>query len=247
MISKLNNAPRAKEHMQEWHSIRLGYKMAQIFISHSQEDKDLRSFFADVFAGTHVKAVFEEFEKIVKGTVTKDDVGRDIENSRAVFVILSQNVERITHTRDWVVCETGVAKNKDVWVFEPYSQSGKISVITPFLRDYVVYDINDDWSGYIRRIVESYDDSQTLPTALVGGGLGALVGSELADDREEGAFWGLIGGAIVGAVISDKSKGRPIGLRIECENCHSVYNIHVPQGIKMIRCPVCNRSLERKL
>jgi hypothetical protein len=221
--------------------------MAQIFISHSQKDEDFKNFFAKAFAGTHVKAVFEEFEKIAKGTITRDDIGRDIENSRAVFVILSRNVEKITHTRDWVVCETGVAKNKDVWVFEPHSQSGDVSVITPFLRDYVVFDINEVWLGYIRRIVESYDDSQTLSTVLVGGGLGALVGSELADDSEEGAFWGAIGGALLGAVISDKSKGRPIGLRIECAKCSSVYNVHVPQGIKMIRCPVCNGSLERKL
>lgn len=221
--------------------------MAQIFISHSQKDEDFKYFFLKAFAATRVKPVFEEVEKIVKGTITRDDVGRDIENSRAVFVILSQNVEKITHTRDWVVCETGVAKNKDIWVFEPYSQSGEVSVITPFVRNYVVFDINDDWLSYISRIVESYDDSQTLSTALVGGGLGALVGSGLADDSREGAFWGAIGGAILGAMISDKSKGRPIGLRIECANCRAVYNVHVPQGIKMIRCPVCNKLLERKL
>lgn len=98
-----------------------------------------------------MKAVFEEFEKIFKGKITRDQIGKDIENSRAVFVILSQNVEKIRHTRDWVVCESGVAKNKDIWVFEPYSQYGKISVIVPFLRNYVIFGVHDAWLGYIRK------------------------------------------------------------------------------------------------
>lgn len=82
--------------------------MAHIFISHSGKDKDLRDFFSNAFAGTKVKAIFEEFEKILIGKVTSEQIARDIENSKAVFVILSQNVQDIPHTRDWVVCETGV-------------------------------------------------------------------------------------------------------------------------------------------
>lgn len=194
-----------------------------------------------------MKAVFEEFEKIFKGKITRDQIGKDIENSRAVFVILSQNVEKIRHTRDWVVCETGVAKNKDIWVFEPYSQYGKISVIVPFLRNYVVFGVNNSWLGYIRRIIESYDDSQTLPTVLATGGLGALVGSALSEDTEAGAVLGGIGGAILGAMMSDKSKGRPIGLPIECVSCNSIYSVHTPQGMKAIRCPVCNKSIAIRL
>lgn len=221
--------------------------MAQIFVSHSQKDEEFKSFFSKVFAGTNVKAIFEEFEKIFKGKITRDDIGRDIEGSRAVFVILSQNVEKIPHTRDWVVCETGIAKNKDVWVFEPYSQYGKISVIVPTLRNYVVFGVSDAWLGYMRRIIESYDDSQTLPTVLVTGGLGALVGSALSEDTEAGAVLGGIGGAILGAMMSDKTKFRPIGIRIECVSCNSIYNVHIPQEMKTIRCPVCNKFLEISL
>lgn len=199
------------------------------------------------FAGTQVKNVFEEFERIMKGKITRDDIARDIENSRAVFVILSQNVEKLRHTRDWINCETGVAKNKDVWVFEPYVQYGKISVIVPFVRNYVVFGVNDTWMGYIRRIIESYDDSQTLPTVLVTGGLGALIGAALAEeDRAAGAVFGGIGGAIIGAALSNKSSSRPVGVRIECVSCSSVYAVHLPQGMNTIRCPVCNKVIEIK-
>lgn len=220
-------------------------QIAQIFISHSQKDEEFKSFFLKAFGPTHVSSVFEEFEEIFKGKITRDDIERDIENSRAVFVILSQNVEKIPHTRDWVVCETGIAKNKDVWVFEPYSQYGKISVIVPTLRNYAVFGIHDAWLGYIRSIIESYDDSQTLPAALVTGGLGALVGSALSEEEDEGAgaVLGGIGGAILGAIMSDKSKLRPIGIRIECESCNSIYNVHLPQGMNRIRCPVCNEVI----
>lgn len=221
--------------------------MAQIFVSHSQQDEEFKSLFLKAFSGTQVRSVFEEFERIMKGKITRDDVARDIENSRAVFVILSQNVEKLRHTRDWIAFETGAAKNKDVWVFEPYSQYGQISVIVPSVRNYVVFDVNDAWIGYIRRIIESYDDSQTLPTILVTGGLGALIGAALSEkNRGAGAVLGGVGGAIVGAVISDKSSSRPVGLRIECASCSSVYDVHLSQGMDTIRCPVCNKVIEIK-
>ena len=86
--------------------------MAQIFVSHSQRDEDLKNFFSNAFAPTNVRAIYEEFEKIIRGGVTSEQIARDIENSRAVFVILSQNVQNIPHTRDWVVWEAGVGKNR---------------------------------------------------------------------------------------------------------------------------------------
>ena len=107
--------------------------MAQIFISHSQKDEEILRLFKDAFVGTNVKAIFESLEKIIKGKIPRDQIGRDIENSRAIFVILSQNVEKIPHTRDWVVCETGFAKNKDIWVFEPYSRPKQC-----YVRCYIV-------------------------------------------------------------------------------------------------------------
>lgn len=218
--------------------------LAQIFVSHSQKDKELKSFFSEAFATTNVKAIYEEFEQILKGKVTAEQISRDIENSRAIFVVLSQNVQNIPHTRDWVVWEAGVGKNRDIWVFEHYQDVGKISVVTPYLRHYVIFGTSDSWAGYLRKIIKSYDDSNTLGTVLVTGGLGAVVGSALSEDKEAGAVFGGIGGAILGAAIADKSKIRPVGQRIQCANCTSTYSAHLPQGTQKIRCPVCNKFLE---
>ena len=211
--------------------------MAQIFVSHSKDDKDLRDFFSNAFAGTKVKVIFEEFEKIFRDKVTSEQIAKDIENSKAVFVILSHNVQNIPHTRDWVVWETGVAKSRDIWVFEPYPQFGGISVVTPYLRHYVIFDTNDAWLGYMRTIIESYDDSHVLPTLLVTGGIGALLAE---NDKIGGATLG----ALAGLVISDKSKERPTGIGVICSECSSSYNIHIPQGMNIFRCPVCNADLE---
>lgn len=213
--------------------------MSQIFVAHSRRDRDFRDFFSNAFAGTKVKAVFEEFEKILVGRITSDIVARDIENSRAVFVILSQNVQDILHTRDWVVWEAGVAAsgNKDIWVFEPISQLGRISVVIPYLKHYVVFDTSDDWLGYIRRIIESYDDSHVLSTVLVTGFTGAALGGGL----------GAAVGTLTGIIISDRSRERPTGIEVECCECNSIYSIHIPQGLNIFRRPVCNAYLEVRL
>jgi hypothetical protein len=222
--------------------------MAQIFVSHSAKDKYIVDFFSNAFAGTKVKAVFEEFEKILTGKITPSKVITDIESSNAIFVILSQNVQNIPHTRDWVVWETGTAKNKDIWLFEPYLQFGRISVVIPYLRHHVIFSINNPWLGYIRRIIESYDDSHTLPTVLITSLMSAGIGAALAEkNKTGGAVLGGIGGTIAGLAMSDKSKERPVGLNVVCANCHSSYNIHIPDGLNRLRCPICNTLLEIKI
>src|SRR6266702_4443638 len=108
--------------------------MAQIFVSHSERDRSFVDFFSRVAARTKVRFVFEELEKLIAGSVSAAKIRADIESSNAVFLLLSRHVQEIPHTRDWVVWESGVGHNKDIWVFEPYSDQGRISVVTPFLR-----------------------------------------------------------------------------------------------------------------
>lgn len=217
--------------------------MAQIFVSHSKRDENLVNFFSKAFAPTKVRAIFEEFERILTGDITSNKVKQDIENSNAAFVILSKNVKDIPYTRDWIVWEAGIAKNKDIWVFEPFSQFGSISVVIPCVRHYVLFDENNDWLGYIRNIIESYDDSHVLGTALVTSLTGIGIGAGLSkDSRAGGAFIGGIGGTIAGLAMSDKSRKRPMGLSIMCIHCKSSYNVHI-QGSDL-RCPVCNKFLK---
>ena len=114
--------------------------MAQIFVSHSAKDKELVSFLSKVFAATQVKAVFEEFEAILKGPANALRIANDIRQSDAVFVLIGMNVEILKHTRDWVGWESGVAAltaletNKDVWVLESVAEMDRLSVVIPHLR-----------------------------------------------------------------------------------------------------------------
>ena len=76
--------------------------MAQIFISHSKQDKDIIHFFLEAFAGTKVKPHLEELEKELPTGVNAKKIQGDIQDSNAIFVLLSENVENLKHTRDWV-------------------------------------------------------------------------------------------------------------------------------------------------
>ena len=169
--------------------------------------------------------------------ITPKKISEDIEQSNALFVLLSKNVQNLPYTRDWVVWETGVAKNKDIWIFEPYNEFGSISIITPIVKHYVIFGINDSYLGYIRKIIESYDNSHVLSTVLISTGIGALLG------KGEGATLG----AMTGLALSDKSKDRPSGIEINCSNCNSTYNVHLPDGLSNFRCPVCNNYLELRI
>lgn len=207
--------------------------MAQIFVSHSQHDLDYVSLFAKAGAGTKVQMKFEEIEKIAGNSTSSDVIKVDIEQSKCIFVVLSRRVQDYPHTRDWVVWESGVASNRDIWIFEPFPEYGSISVVIPRLLHYVVFNTIDAHLAYIRRIIESYDDSHVLGALATGAGAGAAIAS--------GA--GAVVGAIASLILSDRSKQRPMGLQIQCGMCHSTYHIHLPEGMMIWRCPICNTTI----
>ena len=135
----------------------------QIFVSHSQDDENLKGYFNKIFASSPVKAVYEEYEQLISGDVTVEKIKQDIDTSNAVFVLLSENVERKPHTRDWIAFEAGYAcaKRKEVWVFEPADEFGKLSFITPGLSHYIPIYLDDNYFPYLRRIIDSYKDDES--------------------------------------------------------------------------------------
>lgn len=208
--------------------------MAQIFVSHSARDTALVDFFSRIGARSKVRLVFEEIEKLVTGSVNSPTIRADIEASSAVFLLLSKHVQSIPHTRDWIVWESGVGHNKDIWVFENHSDHGQISVVIPFLRHYVLFRPIDLHFPYLSQVVvASYDDSGVLPAMAAAGGLGAAFGGG-----------GALVGALADAVLADPARSRPPGRPITCQLCMSSYAIHLPQGTTIFRCPVCNRFLQ---
>lgn len=206
--------------------------MAQIFVSHSSRDTDLVDYFSRLAARSQVRLVFEEIEKLVSSSISAERIRCDIAASGALFLLLSRHVENIPHTRDWVLWESGVAHNKDIWVFEPLRDAGFVSVVTPYLRHYVLFEPSDLHFPYLANVVESYDDSQMLGTMLATTGIGAAFGGP-----------GALIGAIAGAALANKSGRRPPGLQVTCPNCQSSYAAHLPQGTTAFRCPVCNTTL----
>jgi hypothetical protein len=206
--------------------------MAQIFMSHSQKDKDIILFFLEAFAGTNVKPHLEELEKEPPAGVTAEIIDRNIQASNAVFVLLSENVENLRQTRDWVSWECGAAKNKDIWVFEPLESLGKVQVVVPRFNHYVLFERNDEWRKYHRSIIESYDDSHVIPTLSATTTGGALLNEE---DRGSGAVAGFAVG-LVGLLLHSMSKPS-YGIDVRCWKCLSNYKVH---RYGCFRCAVCN-------
>lgn len=206
--------------------------MAQIFISHSAKDKELKDFFNQAFATSSVNAKYEEIEKLYKGTITTQAIQQDITFSSAVFVLLSQNVDSLDHTRDWIGYEVGYAKgaqggNKDVWVFEHVNDTGRLTKVIPNFDHYVVYDTSDTALMFIKAVVESYDDGRVLRNVAVGTGIGAIIGMPWI-------------GAGVAAVYSNLSTGRPQGIEVIC-GCLLKYKIHLPEQMLQFQCANCRK------
>ncbi|MCZ7381141.1 MAG: hypothetical protein O8C64_06180 [Candidatus Methanoperedens sp.] len=138
-------------------------EIPEIFVSHSAKDLEYRLYISDICNLAKTRPIFEELEKIVAGDYTFwYSIVAHIERAKAVFVILSQNIqeEENKHTRDWIVWETGVAaaQYKAVWVLEPYSEFGKKSVVIPYLTDYMLFENSNECKIYLKNIIESYSN-----------------------------------------------------------------------------------------
>jgi len=212
--------------------------MAQIFISHSAKDTALKNFINQAFATTKVEAKYEEIEAILDGRRTAQQIATDIGRSNAVFILLGENVEKLRHTQQWVLWESGVAgaANKDIWVFEAHEDHGKLSVLIPHLHHHVCFEYSEPWLAYIRAVVSSYDDSHVLPAISAGVATGIA---------SENAVAGILAGGIVALLLAGNKQGPPGGLMaILCTNCNSVYRIHRDPAWNLMRCPVCNVQLQ---
>ena len=131
-------------------------RITQIFVSHSQYDKDIRASFATVFACAGVKSVYMEFERSIPAAAWRR-IREQLNASEAVFLLLGQNIKNSIYTQNWIAFEVGLAcaYGKDVWVFE---QDGAfIEFPIPYLTDYMLYNLEDrSHFDYVRGILEGY-------------------------------------------------------------------------------------------
>ncbi len=127
----------------------------QIFVSHSQYDKEIRRDFSEIFAIAGIMPKYMEFEKIFPPAWKK--IKEQIQRSEAVFLLLGPNIRKSYFTENWVAFEVGIACafNKEVWVFEPMNL--KIDFPIPYVTDYMPYDFGiQEHFDYIRTVMESY-------------------------------------------------------------------------------------------
>jgi hypothetical protein len=211
--------------------------MGQIFISHSRRDEQTKSFFYSAFSGTAVLPIWMEYEDAPTSSID-EIIERKLQASSAVFFLLSETVERIPFTRDWVLWENGKITNKDIWVFESEESLGRINVVLPRFHHYVRYRRTKPCRDYINSIVRSYDSSNLLSLAGTGAGLGAILSEE---DRAAGAIVGGLVGTVVEAIGRPKA---PTGFPVTCLNCSYTYAVHLTRGVNQFRCVRCNCILE---
>ena len=207
--------------------------MSQIFISHSAKDTKPLQFLNQAFATTNVQAKYEEIEAIVSGRRTAQQIRADINNSRAIMVVLGPNAENLRHTRDWIVWESGAATGvgKDIWVLEVLEDCTRLSVVVPHVRHYIAFSYDNSWLIYLRNIIASYDDSLFFKTVTATTGIGAMAGPA-----------GALVGAGVGVVLAASAQPKcPTGFPMTCPQCKSLYNVHI--SVPTMRCPVCNCSI----
>lgn len=203
--------------------------MTQIFISHSQRDEGIKNLFLRAFRGSAITDVYREYEDAPPTGVKAEDITRDIELSSAVFVLLSETVASLPHTRDWILFECGVAaaKQRSVWVFEPYESFGRITIAIPRFDHYVRFNDNDVWRQYIHQIAASHNENPML--------------ARLASAALGGWLFGW-GGALSLFLVSQfvfRAAERPAGYSTSCPTCGRMFVVHLPRESDAFRCPNC--------
>jgi hypothetical protein len=145
--------------IEEPHLIGIAGK-PQIFISHSQKDEILKNFINYPISASNIKAIYEEYENLSQGEISRQKITFDISESIAIFVLFSENVNKLLFTRDWVSFESGFASalKRDVWVFELVGYRDESSLITPGITDYFPFVLNDEnYLKYVKKIIQNYD------------------------------------------------------------------------------------------
>lgn len=203
--------------------------MVEIFISHSQKDKDVLRIFNELFAGTTIRAVRAEFEKYA--LPPWNAIKNWVANSSAVFLLLGPNLEGSLHTSNWVSWEVGLASalNKDVWVYEQVDTP--INFPVPYLNHYMIYDPSQQSDiDYIKKVIDSYDQSPALAAGVLLGLLG------FAGAGPPGA----VAAGALGLIAGLKTRR---GIKVTCpyDGCGVMFGLH--SDVQTFKCPSCRQTI----
>lgn len=199
--------------------------MANIFISHSKRDNAAVEAFCNVFARTRHRAFLAEFEAYAVPPWAQ--IRNWVQQSSALFVLLSPYLQTTPYTQNWVSYEVGLAcaLNKPVWVYEHWNEP--VAFPVPYLTDYVIYNpASQEDLNAIRQLVGVYDLGPTLAVAA----LGALLGAVLSGGLGAGV------GAILGGAVGQR---KPPGTAVRCPNTLCGIRFRIYNRVEDLRCPAC--------
>jgi len=211
--------------------------MAIIFISHSKRDEQLVQNIQSVLLNVGHTPIIEEFiPESMKEPIPYEEIRKNVQQSDAVFLFLTDEVVRTEYTKNWVIEEDGVALNRHIPVFVFERKGFPIHYPIPYVTDYMVFDpstIED-----ILNIQKLAKDIGKIPPDWITAGFGALVGSIFGP-------LGIAIGAIGGWLFGPKGKPPIPGIRIKCPHsgCKTEYNYWSP-NITSFNCPICRQPIE---
>jgi hypothetical protein len=207
--------------------------MADIFISHSKRDAETIATFCNIFARTTIRARLAEFEAYAIPPWFQ--IKNYVQQSSALFLLLSPHLTGTPYTQNWVSYEVGLAcaLNKPVWVYEAASNTAMFPV--PYFTDYVFYDPrNRGHLNVVKQFVESYDPSPNL----AGAALGALIGAVISGGPGAG-LGALIGGGGVAALRGTQHQS--LSTTVKCPHASCGIQFRLYSRLVQMGCPACRR------
>lgn len=186
----------------------------QIFLSHSSKDVEIVHYFLSKFDDTSVKPVLMEFEKWSRNRRPNWEWIRDeIRESKALFLLLSNNITAKQQTQNWVSFEIGLASvcipPIPVFVF----QEENVHFPVPYLSHY----FDQPFSSKTHLFTKDF--SETLLNVLIH------------------VFFE----SFVDVLITDPTVGLSEEEKIGCSNC--LLRFHYWGDKEDIKCPCCYTSM----
>jgi len=205
--------------------------MTNIFISHSQKDKEIIQIFRNAFNGTKVNPILLEYERY--SNPPWREIKNRIQSSSALFVLLGQNIKSSDYTQNWISYEVGIADsfNKPIWIFEDINN--EILFPIPNVNHYLLYNpVQPESLLYLKTVISSY---AVNPLASLGGILlaAAITTNPIA----------ILAAGLIGSKVGIPSK--PQGTKLICvyHDCQVTFEFY--NNNTQFNCPSCRRPLTR--
>jgi hypothetical protein len=201
----------------------------------SPSDQRFKPFLEKVFLSARVGTVWEDWENIGGKTLLKH-FRKKVENSSALFLMLSRDAQAAIGSGVPAFWEPGFAQGRDIFIFKHCEDLKRVTTHIPDFTHYLALYITNAWKNYVERIVETFEDPGPKPVSFPEARLEAIDPSAMAVFFDEKT----------GMALFDHSNAGPIGKKVACPHCAASYVLHRPDDMTMIQCPACDGFAEIK-